>query len=265
MKITEQKFNRLFNIFIIIGMIVSVLWCSIYEFDTGKADVVAFVKYAVIATGAVMGVLNTVLCANGNMWNFLFGIIEVLICGYAHLDEGATGVAIQHFIYLLPMQFIGIWQWKKRGAGTGDYGRENQLRARHFHLKDLVIFGGGFIILELIVFAIILFINEGGSFSFSGNIDYKKILLDSLVVSLNITGQILLALAYMEQWYVWTVVNIVSILLWSHILMENSEPKNVVMLVKYVFYLANSINGIRIWKKLSKNGANVKMEHHGCC
>ena len=74
---TEKKFNIIFNAFILIGMIVAVVWVNVYKLQEPDVQVV---KQIVVAVGAVMGVVNTVLTANGSIWTFLFGIVDVLIC-----------------------------------------------------------------------------------------------------------------------------------------------------------------------------------------
>jgi nicotinamide mononucleotide transporter len=57
----------------------------------------------------------------------------------------------------------------------------------------------------------------------------------------------------MEQWYIWILVNISSISLWAVTLMGPGASGNAaVMLVKYIFYLLNSLNGLRIWLNLSR-------------
>ena len=84
-------------------------------------------------------------------------------------------------------------------------------------------------------------------------VDKPKILLDAVVMILNIAGQVLMSLAFMEQWYIWLLVNISSISLWSVAVINCAGSGNAaVMLIKYVFYLLNSINGLRIWLSLSK-------------
>ncbi len=64
MKNSTKGFNFWFNMFILVGMIVAV--CIVNWFKLQEPDVVA-VKQIIIAVGAVMGVVNTVLVANGNI------------------------------------------------------------------------------------------------------------------------------------------------------------------------------------------------------
>ena len=84
-------------------------------------------------------------------------------------------------------------------------------------------------------------------------IDKSKILLDAVVMILNIAGQVLMSLAFMEQWYIWILVNVSSISLWAVAVMRGAGSGNAaVMLIKYIFYLLNSLNGLRIWLNLSR-------------
>ena len=84
-------------------------------------------------------------------------------------------------------------------------------------------------------------------------IDKAKLFLDAFVLVLNLIGQILMSWAYMDQWYLWNLVNVFSILLWTNRLMSaGSDSYTIVMVIKYSFYLLNSINGLRIWLGLSR-------------
>ncbi len=79
------------------------------------------------------------------------------------------------------------------------------------------------------------------------------ILFDALVFVLNVLGQVLMSLAFVEQWIVWILVNVFSILLWAG--KASSSPDTsytVVMVIKYSFYFLNSLNGLRIWLNLSR-------------
>ena len=75
-----------------------------------------------------------------------------------------------------------------------------------------------------------------------------------------------MSLAFAEQWHIWNLVNVFSILLWTNrLLSPEASGYTVVMLVKYVFYLMNSLNGLRIWLSLSRDPQRHMPEHRGCC
>ena len=82
------------------------------------------------ALGSLMGVAATVASASGKIITFLFGLLDVAIYGVICLinwKNGSSGLgnAVLHFLYFVPMQFVGFFQWKHRGSNT-----EGSVKAR---------------------------------------------------------------------------------------------------------------------------------------
>ena len=122
MKINEKKFNLWFNAFILIGMLVAVAVTNVYKLQQPGARQFMLIFASI---GAVAGVVNTVLSANGNIMTFLFGVIDVTIASVVAFDSSIQpggdpvwGNFALHAFYFLPMQFVGWWQWRKRGADS---------------------------------------------------------------------------------------------------------------------------------------------------
>ncbi|MGI5847643.1 MAG: nicotinamide riboside transporter PnuC [Candidatus Cryptobacteroides sp.] len=248
----EQKFNLAFNIFLVTGMLIAVTVATVFQLR--QPNVRTFMLL-LAGFGSVMGVVNTVMSANGNILTFVFGFIDVLIGSIVYLDNGIMGNFALHAFYFLPMQFVGFWQWRKRGAKLKAEGGESaKVRARRLTTREWLYVIIGLLIGMVVVYFILLFIDqmklEAGKID---TLNRPKILLDAVVMVLNIAGQVLLSLAFMEQWYIWNLVNVASISLWVVTLTgSGASGYAVVMLIKYVFYLLNSINGLRIWLGLSR-------------
>ena len=82
------------------------------------------------------------------------------------------------------------------------------------------------------------------------------VLMDALSMMCNILGQWLLSTAYMEQWIFWIGVNIASVAMWVLTLRQSPDSSYaLIYVVKYSFYLLNSLNGLRIWIALSRPDA----------
>jgi len=257
---SQKGFNFWFNMFILVGMATAVIIVNIFKLQDPEVQTV---KQIIIALGAVMGVVNTVLSANGNIWTFLFGVIDVCICAFANFDSGNMGQFLQHTLYFLPMQFVGFWQWRKRGADTKEKVRARRLSKRQWWYVIAAFIGG-----TALAFGILYWIDAAQlKAGYITEIETDKILLDAAVVVLNILGQVLLSFAYADQWYIWNLVNVFSIMLWTNrLLSEQASSYTVVMVIKYSFYLLNSINGLRIWLKLAKEGDDeIATEKAGCC
>ena len=257
---SQKGFNFWFNMFILVGMATAVIIVNIFKLQDPEVQTV---KQVIIALGAVMGVVNTVLSANGNIWTFLFGVIDVCICAFANFDSGNMGQFLQHTLYFLPMQFVGFWQWRKRGADTKEKVRARRLSKKQWWYVIAAFIGG-----TALAFGILYWIDAAQlKAGYITELETDKILLDAAVVVLNILGQVLLSFAYADQWYIWNLVNVFSIMLWTNrLLSEQASSYTVVMVIKYSFYLLNSINGLRIWLKLAKEGDDeIATEKAGCC
>ena len=250
-KATEKRFNLAFNIFLVTGMILAVTITTVFKLQ--QPGVKTFILL-LAAFGSVMGVVNTVLSANGHILTFVFGFLDVLAATVVYLDNGIMGNFALHALYFLPMQFIGFWQWSKRGARVKSGEEDSRVKARRLTRKQWAWLAAG-VVAGITMMCLVLYLVDSAQLR-AGKIDSinkPKILLDATVMTLNIAGQVLLSFAFMEQWYIWILVNISSISLWTVALLGGTGSGNAgVMLIKYIFYLLNSLNGLRIWLKLCK-------------
>ncbi len=258
--VKENKFNLAFNLFLVIGMLIAVTFTTIFKLQGTEQNAFMLI---LAAFGSFMGVINIVMSANGNILTFVFGFIDVLIGTIIYLNNGIMGNFALHAFYFIPMQFVGFWQWHKRGATIKtSEGEARKVQARRLSLRQWAYVAAGVVVGSVLMYFILLFIDqsklEGGRLA---SLDKSKVLLDAIVMTLNIAGQVLMSLAYMEQWFIWVLVNVSSISLWSVAFMADPASGNaLVMLIKYIFYFINSLNGLRIWISLSKRQISSDFE-----
>lgn len=228
----NNKVLSLYDWFLIAGVIVSNV---VYSLLTGTMDVLG-------SMAAITGVLCVVLVAKGSIWNYLFGLVNVSLYAYISYKASLYGDAALNALYYLPMQFIGWWQWRRRGASmsaaeAGDTGV--QVKARRFTWKQRAILFLGCAVAVVAVGFLLKHVGDPQPFK------------DSTTTVLSIVAQMLMALAFMEQWALWIITNIVSVVMWC-VCVSRGEAHAGVMVIMWVFYLLNSINGLRVWMKLSK-------------
>ena len=237
----DKTFNKWFNTFILVGMAVVTVVVTAIKFkdaDSGRAMLL------ISAFGSLMGVLCTVLAANGRILTFLFGILDVSIYGAMCLIGTKYGNAALHLLYFLPMQFVGYSQWKNRGAHE-----EKKVQARRLTGRQWLLYGAIFLVGLVAAYFILAALDKKEA---AGVIKWVA-MADAFSMMCNILGQYLLSTAYMEQWYFWILVNVSTILMW--VLTIRQEPDSAfahIYIVKYSFYLLNSLNGLRIWYNLSR-------------
>ena len=228
----NNKVLSFYDWFLIAGVIASNI---IYSALSGNVDIVGSVA-------GIAGVLCVVLVAKGNIWNYLFGIINVSMYAYISYKAALYGDAALNALYYVPMQFIGWWQWRKRGAAVSEAeagGAGVQVKARRFSWRQRVILAVGCAIGVIAVGYVLKHFGDPQPFK------------DSATTVLSIVAQALMALAFMEQWALWIITNVISVAMWS-ICVVRGEAHAAVMVIMWVFYLLNSLNGFRVWLKLSR-------------
>ncbi len=143
------------------------------------------------------------------------------------------------------MQFIGYYQWRRRGAALSkaeaqsDQDKALAVKARRMNWSQRSLLALACIVLIAAATIILTKVND------------PQPLKDGTTTVLSIIAQALLSLAFMEQWVLWIIVNVVSVIMWV-ILVLRGEPHAAVMVIMWAFYLLNSINGLRVWLNLSK-------------
>lgn len=231
----KTKILSLYDWFLIVGVIATNI---IYSLLSGNVDVVGSVA-------GVAGVLCVVLVAKGSIWNYLFGIVNVTMYAWISYKAALYGDAALNAFYYVPMQFIGWWQWRKRGAAVSEAeagGRSVQVNARRFTWGQRALLVAGCLVAVIAVGFLLKRLGDPQPFK------------DSTTTVLSIVAQALMALAFMEQWALWIITNVVSVVMWS-ICVARGEAHAAVMVIMWVFYLLNSINGLRVWIGLSRKGS----------
>jgi nicotinamide mononucleotide transporter len=228
----NNKILSLYDWFLIVGVIASNI---IYSALSGNVDIIG-------SLAGIAGVLCVVLVAKGSIWNYLFGIVNVSMYAYISYKASLYGDAALNALYYVPMQFIGWWQWRKRGAAVSESeaGKEGvQVKARRFTWRQRAFLAVGCTAAVVLCGYILEYVGDPQPFK------------DSATTVLSIVAQALMALAFMEQWVLWIITNIISVVMWV-ICVSRGEAHAAVMVIMWTFYLLNSINGFRVWLKLSK-------------
>lgn len=241
MKDNETKRKKIlqpYDLFLIAGVIL----CNVvYSLLTGSTDPVG-------STASVAGVVCVVLVAKGSIWNYLFGVVNVSLYALISWKASLYGDAALNALYYLPMQFIGWWQWRKRGAAVSkaesdDPDKDVRVKARRMTLRQRIFLVAGCAAAVVAGGFVLRYFGDPQPFK------------DSATTVLSIIAQALMAMAFMEQWALWIVTNVISIAMWC-ICVARGEAHAGVMVIMWIFYLLNSLNGFRVWLNLSRTSGS---------
>lgn len=206
------------GIFSIVGAFLSYIWG-----DT-------FFGFTVFITG----IICVVLVSRGSIWNYLYGIYNAAGYSWIAFQNGLFGEVVLNAGYYLPMQFIGYFMWRNRiNDGIVEM---KKMTSRNFAIMIIVAIVG------------ILSYGYGLSLISTQNTPY----IDSTTTVLSVIAMWLMAKRYAEQWTLWIIVNIFSIIMWSYRFGTGIEG-SINMIIMWSAYLVNSVYGYYKWNKGAKH------------
>lgn len=174
------------------------------------------------------GILCVLLAAKGHISNYIVGLYNSI--GYAWLayENGLYGEMGLNIFFFAPMAVVGVLLWRKNLAGARVLVRTLSTSVRIQLLAGLLVFS---VLLGWLLAQI------------SGqNTPY----IDAFTNSLSISATILMALRYREQWIVYIILNILSIIMWLFRYLADSS-EGMIMLAMWSAYLVNSVYGWWNW------------------
>ena len=189
---------------------------------------------------AMSGMLCVVLVAKGKISNFVFGIVNTATYAYISYGYGLYGESMLNALFYLPTQFIGLWMWQRHRS-------VNKVRDEDIEIKRLSVKGWAVVIASVVV----------GAYAYMHvlmALDAQQVRIDSVAVVMSVVAQILLTLRYAEQWVLWILVNLLSIVLWV-VTLSQSGGSDYTMPVMWTAFLINSIYGWINWLKLQQGKA----------
>ena len=182
---------------------------------------------------AVTGVWCVILTGKGKRSSFIFGTFNVLFYAYIAFGAQYYGEVMLNLLYYFPMNFVGWSAWKKHmNSETGEVK------------KCRLPFKKGILIYSLTILAVFLY---GLLLKF---LNGKLPFVDSMSAVVSVTAQILSVWRLTEQWILWIVVDIVTVIMWWINFSQGQE--NISMLLMWSIYLLNAVFMFIHWNREAK-------------
>ncbi|WP_151733422.1 nicotinamide riboside transporter PnuC [Paenibacillus tengchongensis] len=181
----------------------------------------------------ITGVLCVVLTAKGKLMSYVFGMYNTF--GYAYLAyiNGLFGEVMLNLLFFVPMNVIGFYMWRKNLT-------DGKLSMRQMELRGMLLVGA-------VCIAGCLLLGFGLSFIAGQNSPY----IDAITTVLSIVATLLMVRRFKEQWLVYIVLNMFTVLLWIIRTAEGSG-EGPLMIVMWSAYLINAVYGYYNWNKGAK-------------
>jgi nicotinamide mononucleotide transporter len=177
----------------------------------------------------MLGICSVVLGAKGNILTFFFGFAQVGTYTYlCCVEHFYAEIAIN--IYYFFTMIYGVYCWRRRLKNSTLQVQTRRLSRRIFPLLTVAI-----VVLSIFV-----------GWLLSRYTDDPQPYLDAMTTVPAIAAQLLMVLAYREQWYLWLVVDVLAVMMWL-------RAENYCMAAQYVFWCVNCIYGYIQWTRQLDN------------
>ncbi len=181
--------------------------------------------FCISAIYVLCGLCYTIFAGRGKYIAFVFGLVSSLLYSYFAFKNSLWGSFALNFFYYVPIQILSLIKWFLHTDKTTKSVLKITLPLKSF----------------LIYFIAAFFLSVVLSYFFVLNSDAHPY-LDSFITIFSILGAYLTLKRTLEQWFIWTLVNLLTCIMWLDI-------KNYIVLLLWLLYLILGIVFYFQWKK----------------
>ena len=179
---------------------------------------------------ALTGVWCVILTGKGKRSSFIFGTINVLFYAYIAFVAKYYGEVMLNLIYYFPMNFVGWFAWNKHmNEENGEVIKSSLPRK-----KGIILY---------VCTAVAIFLYGLMLRALNGNLPF----VDSMSTVVSVVAQILSVKRLTEQWVLWIVVDVVTVIMWAVNFANGGE--SIATLLMWSIYLLNAIIMYIRWKR----------------
>ena len=220
---------KLWEIIYIISCTAAICWISISLGDTLPG-----------ICSAVAGTLYTMLAGKGKVSCYFFGIINTILYGYIARQNRIFGDMMLNWFIYLPMMFAGIYLWIRR------------LDQENIVIKEQLSLSGRIAVVLICAVAI------AGYAVVLKKMEDAQPVIDSTTTVLSVMAMVLTLKRCIEQWLLWTAVNLLSTVMWLRVWLASGGGSSVATLLWWLIMLISGIIFFIQWyiqlDKMQKEG-----------
>ncbi|MFT4308405.1 MAG: nicotinamide riboside transporter PnuC [Candidatus Woesearchaeota archaeon] len=183
---------------------------------------------------SLTGMICVVLVAKARISNYYFGLVNVILYAWIAWQSSYYGEVMLNLLFYVPVQILGLILWRRHST------RADVVAVRWLSHRERIVW-----------FSIAIFATAGYGLVLSllkGTLPF----VDATSTVFSVVAMILMILRVPDQWVLWIGVNIISIIMWTHILVIDGT--GVSMIVMWSAYLVNSVYGLVNWRRIA-NGS----------
>ena len=188
-------------------------------------------KDSKIATiSAFCGIMYTVIAGKGKISCYLFGLSGSGFYSYLAYANALYGNLALYLFYYIPMQIIGVFKWKSNLKKD-----TQEIYKTSLSIKERVLLVLVSVILSFVICSVLYVLND------------THPIYDGIGTALSLVGMYLTVRRCIEQWIVWFVVNLFSMLMWVCVILAGGKTYSTVLM--WFVYLLLSVYFYKEWEK----------------
>lgn len=176
---------------------------------------------------AICGIFCVVLCAAGKKSQYYWGFINIAAYIVVAWMSQYYGEVMLNAFYYLPTQFIGIYYWRKHYSDI-----KKTVKCKKMAPVMVLVF--------IIISTLTIWLYQIVLFSLGGRATW----LDSASTTFSLIANMLMVLRYREQWLLWIIVDIITVVMWV-------SAGDWIMTTMWSVYLVNACYGLYHWTKMN--------------
>ena len=185
---------------------------------------------------ATTGVACVVCTGKGKLSAYIFGAVNVVLYAIISFHARYYGEVMLNTLYYFPMQFSGFYVWNRHmNKETHEVEKKRMTKAGRGKLVFAT--AAGTAAYGLVLKAL------GGALPF----------VDALSTVASVVAMVISVKMYLEQWFVWIVVDVVTVIMWAIAFYNGNE--SMATLLMWVVYLGNAIIMYFKWAREAKTDA----------
>jgi nicotinamide mononucleotide transporter len=197
----------------------------------------AYIINSVSLVANITNIFSIILGAKKKISTFFWGVVACSTLGVTAFLQRATGSWILYWVVQIPLQIVGIFNWRKNSANKID------ITPKSMKWWIFLLLGVG-LALFVGLFAWLDSLPQFQKIWYPD--DYKDLhnwavyIADAGILVLGVVAMTMMTLRYREQWILWLLLDVCCIILWA-------INYNIQLLIMSIAALINAIYGLIVW------------------
>ena len=213
---SKRKNNLFLWLFLSVGIAVQAI--TFYVADESVISLVC----------GMLGICSVVLCSQGNILTFAFGFAQILTYSYICFTEQLYGTLVLNAYYFVT-QIYGVYEWRKRTTHL-------TVTTRKLSYRIAALIAIAIVLVSLLTGWVLSTTNDSQPY------------LDAFTTVPALVAQVLMILAYREQWYIWFLIDVLYVVIWA-------RAGDYCLVAQHVFWCINCVYGFYRWTKALESRA----------